>query len=115
MSAKLTISNQDRTSEYVAVLDGKDAALLYPLQTAEIEIEAGQHELTFREGEEAEIPGSCKPICFNIPDNKTFSMKVITNLLSIQILDAQGNLLNGRHGFLCGYVDEGVYVENPIA
>jgi hypothetical protein len=114
VTSKLTITNQDHSCEYIAVLNDSEAATLFPLQTETLEIESGQYELSFRESDAAEVPGSCKPISFTIAEGKTLPLNVATKLFTILILDSQGNQLNGKHGFLCGQVADGVYVENPI-
>jgi hypothetical protein len=41
-------------------------------------------------------------------------LKILTEDFSIRIYDEQGTHLNGKRGFLCGQVGDGVHVENPI-
>ena len=115
MAAQIIIDNISRTYEYVVLLNGNEIERVFPLKTVELTVPPGHHEITFRDSDpEADLPSSCKPICFEIADNKVLRLQVDTKNLVIRISDTAGTHLNGQHGFLCGKVSGGVYVENPI-
>lgn len=115
MAARIIIENVSRNYEYVAILNGNEIGRVFPLKTIEYTVLPGHHEITFRDSDpEADLPSSCKPICFEMADNKILHLQVDTKNLLIWISDMAGTHLNGQHGFLCGKVSGGVYVENPI-
>ena len=114
MASKLIINNQSRTHDYRVLLDGTDAGDVFPLRNVAIDVPPGEHELSFSEVGESDLPTSCKPIHMTIKDEKTLELYVSTKHFSIQIHDHQGTLLNGKHGFLCGRICDGVHIDNPI-
>lgn len=114
MASKLIIHNQSRTHDYRVVLDGTDAGDVFPLRSIAIDVAPGEHQLSFREVGENNLPTACKPIHMTIEDEKTLELSVSTKHFSIQIHDHQDTLLNGRHGFLCGRICDGVRIDNTI-
>jgi len=114
MAAKLIISNQDRYDEYVLLIDGADSAEVFPLGSVTLEIPPGMHTVSFRSKAESELPLTCKPIRVTLKAGATLSLQVKTQNLTIRIYDSPECQLNAQHGFLCGRVADGVYVENPI-
>jgi hypothetical protein len=115
MSSILEVTNLDRYDEYRLVLNRKDSVEVFPLKSVTAEILPGEYDLSFRRVSEEEIPSTCKPIRIVIQDGKALSLQVMTQNLAIKIFDGEGNHLNGRYGFLCGKLADGVYCENPIA
>jgi hypothetical protein len=114
MASKLIIHNQSRTHDYRVVLDSTDAGDVFPLRSIAIDVPPGEHQLSFREVGENDLPTACKPIHMTIEDEKTLELSVSTKHFSIQIHDRQDTLLNGRHGFLCGRICDGVRIDNTI-
>jgi hypothetical protein len=114
MASKLIINNQSRTNDYRVILNGADAGDVFPLRSVAIDVPPGEHELSFREVGESDLPTACKPIHMIIENEKTLELSVSTKHFSIQIHDHQGTLLNGKHGFLCGRICDGVRIDNPI-
>jgi hypothetical protein len=115
MSSKLIVTNLSRIHEYQVILNGRIADEVFPLQSVTVEIPPGEYALSFKESEEAELPTMCKSIDMVVEEGKEFQLSVTTKNFSIQIYDGQGTQLNGKSGFLCGYVADGVHVDNPIA
>ena len=114
MTAKLTVTNSSRTHEYAIVLNGENRGEVFPLKATTIEIPPGGYELGFKDIDAGDLPTLCKPIHMTIDDAITLELRVVTKNFSIQIYDSAGTHLNGKHGFLCGRVCEGVRIENPI-
>ena len=114
MGAELTITNLSRHFSYKILLDGREDGELFSLQTTSLEIEPGNHELSFKDSDTDNLPTNCKPIQITIADGRSLRLKILTEDFSIRIYDERGTHLNGKHGFLCGQVGEGVHVENPI-
>jgi hypothetical protein len=114
MSATIALTNLDRHYEYALILNGAQSAILPPLKRLSIDVPAGKYKLSFIAKSDDELPVECKPIQVTIQDKGTLSLQVNTVNLSVRILDAEGNQLNGKLGFLCGKCGDGVYVENPI-
>jgi hypothetical protein len=115
MAAQIIIDNVSRTYENAVILDGHEIGRISPLKTDTFIVGPGYHELSFKDSDpDADLPSSCKPICFEIADDNILHVRIDTVNLVIRISDQAGTHLNGQHGFLCGRVS-GVYVENPIA
>ena len=114
MASELTITNLSRHFSYTILLDGHESGEIFSLQTATLTIEPGMHELSFKDSNTDNLPTNCKPIQITIADGKTLNLKVATDDFSIKIYDEQGTHLNGKRGFLCGQICEGVRIENPI-
>ena len=114
MTCQMVITNLSRYYDYTLVLNGRDVMEAAPLRTASIDIEAGQYEVSFKAKPALDLPGVCKPIHVSIEDGNTLRLQVDTRHVAIEVYDEQGTLLNGKHGFICGHVSEGVYVTNPI-
>ncbi|MGO9137617.1 MAG: hypothetical protein ACLP9S_19375 [Syntrophales bacterium] len=114
MGAELTITNLSRHFSYIILLDGSDDGELFSLQTTSLTIEPGRHELSFKDPDTDNLPTNCKPIQITIADGRSLHLKILTEDFSIRIYDEQGTHLNGKRGFLCGQVGDGVHVENPI-
>ena len=115
MASKLTITNISRHFNYTILFNGNENVEVLPLQTASLTIDPGKHELSFKDSDTDNLPTHCKPIQITIADGKTLNLKVLTEDFSIRIYDEQGTHLNGKRGFLCGQVGDGIYIENPIA
>jgi hypothetical protein len=115
MASKLTITNLSRHFNYTILLDGKESGGIFPLQTASLTIDPGKLELSFKDSDTDNLPTHCKPIQITIADGKTLNLKVLTEDFSIRMYDEQGIHLNGKRGFLCGQVADGIHIENPIA
>ncbi len=114
MAAKINITSLDRYDEYVLLIDGEDKADVFPLASVTVEIPPGTHTVSFRSKAETELPLTCKSIRVTLKDGAALSLQVMTQNLSIRIFDTPECQLNAEHGFLCGRVSDGVYVENPI-
>ena len=114
MGAELSITNLSRHFTYVILLDHEERGEVFSLETTKLAIEPGKHELSFRDSDINNLPTNCKPIQMTIADGKALRLKVLTEDFSIRIYDEQGTHLNGKRGFLCGQVGEGIHVENPI-
>ena len=114
MGAELTITNLSRHFSYTILLDGHEDGELFSLQTASLKIEPGKHELSFKDSDADNLPTNCKPIQITIADGRSLHLKILTEDFSIRVYDEQGTHLNGKRGFLCGQVGNGVHVENPI-
>ena len=114
MGAELTITNLSRHFSYTILLDGHENGELFSLQTTSLKIEPGKHELSFKDSDADNLPTNCKPIQITIADGRSLHLKILTEDFSIRIYDEQGTHLNGKRGFLCGQVSNGVHVENPI-
>jgi len=114
MASELTITNLSRHFSYVILLDGHEKGEVFSLQTTTLTIDSGKHELSFKDSDTDNLPTNCKPIQITIADGKSLPLKVLTEDFSIRIYDEKGTHLNGKRGFLCGKVCEGVYIENPI-
>lgn len=115
MSSKLIITNLSRLFNYTIFLDGSAMGEVSPLAPVTITIEPGNYELSFKDSDVDNLPTNCKPICIIIEDGKTLHLNVTTEDFSIRIYDEQGTHLNGKRGFLCGKIAEGIRIENPIA
>lgn len=114
MAAQFAITNENKTDDYQFILNGEIKGFVASLAREIFEVEPGVYEVSFEEGDQADIPTSCKPIQVTIEDGRELRLRVLTNLFTIEILDEEGTILNGKHGFLCGHMGEGVYVENTI-
>jgi hypothetical protein len=114
MAAQFAITNENRTEDYQLILNGQVKGVVVSLASEVFDLEPGAYDLSFAESNEAEIPTACKPIRVTIEDGRELRLRVLTKLFTIEILDEEGTILNGKHGFLCGHMGEGVYVENTI-
>ncbi len=112
--SRLVVTNLSRTYDYTLTMNGKDVLNVAPLRTAETDIDAGEYDLAVSARQHDEIPGTCKPIHVTIGIDKTLRLQVETRQFAIEIYDEGGTLLNGKRGFVCGRVGDGVYVTNPI-
>ncbi len=115
MASKLTITNLSRHFNYTILFDGNENGEVFSLQTATLIIDPGKLELSLKDSDTDNLPTHCKPIQITIADGKTLNLKVLTEDFSIRIYDEQGTHLNGKRGFLCGQVGDGIHIENPIA
>jgi hypothetical protein len=114
MASRIEVSNLSRMDDYTLLLNGQHRGVVRPLQSGEIDVEAGEYELSVKGENEEGLPSACKPITLKIDDGRSVRLGVEARNLSIGIYDESGTQLNGTHGFLCGSIAEGVYVENPI-
>ena len=115
MASELTITNLSRHFSYVILFDGHEKGEVFSLQTTTLTIDSGKHELSFKDSDTDNLPTKCRPIQITIADGKSLSLKVLTEDFSIRIHDEQGTHINGKRGFLCGQVCDGVHIENPIS
>ena len=114
MASKVSITNLSRHFNYNILLNGNESGGIFPLQTTSLTIDPGKHELSFKDSDTDNLPTHCKPIQITIVDGKILNLKVLTEDFSIRIYDEQGTHLNGKRGFLCGQVADGIHIENPI-
>jgi hypothetical protein len=115
MASEIIIENLSRHFNYTIFLNGCIAGEVFPLKTHSITVEAGKYELSFKDSDADNIPTNCKPIQITLADGKTLDLKVTTEDFSIRIYGEHGTHLNGKRGFLCGYIADGIHIENPIA
>ena len=115
MASKIIFSNLSRTDDYTILLNGQDRGTVLPLKTNTIDVEPGKYELNISGSNEEGLPSMCKPIQVKIGDGKTVHLKIVAQHFAIGIFDEKGTQLNDKHGFLCGYVADGVHIDNPIS
>jgi hypothetical protein len=114
MTSRIVVSNLSRIDDYTLLLNDRPRGTVHPLKSDEINVEAGQYELSVKGENEEGLPNECKPIVLKIDDGRTVRLSIEAKNLSIGIYDGNGTQLNAVHGFLCGFIASGVYVENPI-
>ena len=114
MASEIIIENLSRHFNYTILLNGCNSGEVFPLKTHSITVDAGQYELSFKDSDADNLPTNCKPIQITLADGKTLHLKVTTEDFSIRIYDEPGTHLNGKRGFLCGYIADGIHIENPI-
>jgi hypothetical protein len=115
MASKIIFSNLSRNDDYTILLNGQVSGTVLPLQTNTIDLEPGEYELFVKGSNEEGLPSMCKPIQMTMADGKTVHLNIEARHFAIGIYDEQGTLLNGKSGFLCGSVADGVYIDNPIS
>jgi hypothetical protein len=115
MASKIIFSNISRNDDYTILLNGQDRGTVLPLKTITIDVEPGEYELDVKGSNEEGLPSMCKPIHVRIGDGKTVHLKIVAQHFAIGIFDEEGKQLNDKHGFLCGYVADGVHIDNPIS
>lgn len=114
MAARFAITNENKTEDCLFILNGEIKGGIAALASEGFDVEPGAYDVYFAESNDAEIPTSCKPIRVTIEDDRELRLRVLTKLFTTEILDEEGTILNGKHGFLCGHMGEGVYIENTI-
>ncbi|MCX5848185.1 MAG: hypothetical protein NTW65_01865 [Deltaproteobacteria bacterium] len=115
MASKIIFSNLSRNDDYTILLNGQIRDTILPLKTNTIDVEPGEYELDVKGSNEEGLPSMCKPIQVKIGDGKTVHLKIVAQHFAIGIFDEKGTQLNEKHGFLCGYVADGVHIDNPIS
>ena len=115
MASRIVVSNVSRTDDYTLILNGQPRVTVRPLKSGEISVEAGEYEFSVKGENEEGLPIVCKPIVIKIDDERTVRLNIEAKHLSIGIYDETGTQLNAVHGFLCGYIANGVHIDNPIA
>ena len=115
MASKIIFSNLSRSDDYTILLNGHAGVIITPLKTNTVDLEPGEYELSVQGSNEEGLPSMCKPIQVKMADNRTVHLKVDARNFAIGIYDDEGTQLNATHGFLCGTIADGVYVDNPIA
>ena len=115
MASKIIFSNLSRSDDYTILLNGHASGTITPLKTNTVDLEPGEYELSVQGSNEEGLPSMCKPIQVKMADNRTVHLKVDARNFAIGIYDDEGTQLNATHGFLCGTIADGVYVDNPIA
>jgi len=114
MTSEIAIENISRHFNYTIFLNGHEAGEVSPLKTRTITVVPGTHDLSFKDSDSENLPTSCKTIHIDIADGKSLPLKVTTKDFSIAIYDEHGTHLNGKRGFLCGKIADGIHIENPI-
>jgi hypothetical protein len=115
MASKMIFSNLSRNDDYTILLNGQIRGTVLPLKTITIDVEPGEYELDVKGSNEEGLPSMCKPICIRMKDGKSVHLKIVAQHFAIGIYDEKGTQLNDKHGFLCGYVADGVHIDNPIS
>jgi len=115
MASKIIFSNLSRSDDYTILLNGQERGTVLPLKTIMIDVEPGKYELYIKGSNEEGLPSMCKPIQVKMADCKTVHLKISARDFAIGIYDEKETQLNAKHGFLCGYVADGVHIDNPIA
>jgi hypothetical protein len=115
MASKIIFSNLSRNDDYTILLNGQNRGMVLPLKTITIDMEPGEYELDVKGSNEEGLPSMCKPIQIRIEDCKSVHLQIDAQHFAIGIYDEKGTQLNATHGFLCGYVADGVHVDNPIS
>lgn len=115
MASQIICSNLSRNDDYTILLNGQDLGTALPLKTITIDVEPGQYDLDVKSSNEEGLPSLCKPIQLKIGDGKTAHLQIVAEHFAIGIYDEKGTQLNAKHGFLCGNIDDGVHIENPIS
>ncbi len=115
MTSRIAVSNLSRADDYTLLLNGQPRITVHPLKSGEISVEAGEYELSVKGENEEGLPSACKPILMKIDDGRAVRFNIEARHLSIGIYDETGAQLNAVHGFLCGLIADGVYVDNPIS
>jgi len=115
MAAKIIFSNLSRNDDYTILLNGQERGTVLPLKTNTIDLEPGKYELYIKGSNEEGLPSMCKPIQVKIANCKTVHLQIVARDFAIGIYDEKGTRLNAKRGFLCGFVADGVHIDNPIA
>ncbi|MGB5217453.1 MAG: hypothetical protein WBN66_04045 [Smithella sp.] len=115
MASKIIFSNLSRNDDFTILINGQEAGKVLPLKTMTIDVEQGKYDLDVKGSNEEGLPSTCKPIQITIGEDKSVHLRLLAQHLAIGIFDEKGTQLNDKHGFLCGYVADGVRVENPIS
>ena len=115
MASKITFSNLSRNDDYTILLNGQIKDTILPLKNATIDVEPGEYELNVKGSNEEGLPSMCKPVQIRIKDEKSVHLKIVAEHFAIGIYDEKGTQLNDKRGFLCGYVADGVHIDNPIS
>jgi len=55
----------------------------------------------------------CNPVQITIADDKNVHLKIVALHFAIGIYDEKGKQLNDKDGVFCGYVADGVHIDNP--
>lgn len=113
MPSEIVITNANRHYNYTLILNEQAVKEIPLSETITVEIAPGKYELSFQESSEADLQSTCMSILVTIAHGKRLPLKVLTRNLSIQIYDRKDTLLNGKTGFLCGRIGDGIRIENP--
>jgi hypothetical protein len=113
MASQIIFSNLSRSDDYSILLNGQEVGKVLPLKTITIDVEEGRYELDVRGSNEEGLPSMCKPVQITIDDCKTVHLQIVAPHFAIGIYDEKGNQLNDHHGFTCGYIADGVHINNP--
>jgi hypothetical protein len=115
MASKIIFSNLSRNDDYTILLNGQEMDTILPLKTNTIDVEPGEYELAVKGSNEEGLPSMCKSIQVRIGDGKTVHLQIVAQNFAVGIYDEKGTQLNDKDGFLCGYVADGVHIDNLIA
>lgn len=113
MASKIVFSNLSRSDDYTILLNGQEAGKVLPLKTMTIEVEKGKYDLDVKGNNEEGLPSMCRPVQITMADNKTFHLQLVALHFAIGIYDEKGTQLNDHQGVLCGYIADGVHIDNP--
>jgi len=113
MASQIIFSNLSRSDDYSILLNGQEVGKVLPLKNITIDVEKGEYELDVRGSNEEGLPSMCKPIQIKIDDGKTIHLQIVAPHFAIGIYDEKGNQLNDNHDFICGYIADGVHINNP--
>jgi hypothetical protein len=114
MASEIIFSNLSRNDDYTILLNDQERVTVLPLKTSTIEVDPGEYDLYIKGSNEEGLPSMCKPIQLRLADSKTVHLQMVARDFTIGIFDEKGTQLNAKRGFLCGYVADGVHIDNPI-
>jgi len=115
MASKIIFSNLSRNDDYTISLNSQDMGTILPLKINTIDVEPGEYELDVKSSNEEGLPSMCKPIKIRMADCKTVHLQIVAQHFAIGIYDEKGTQLNDKNDFFCGYVADGVRINNLIS
>jgi hypothetical protein len=113
MASKIIFSNLSRNDDYTILLNGQDMGTIFPLKAITVDVENGRYELDVKGSNEEGLPSMCNPVQITIADGKNVHLKIVALHFAIGIYDEKGKQLNDKDGVFCGYVADGVHIDNP--
>ena len=113
MASKIVFSSLSRNDDYTIFLNGQDVGTLFPLKNITVEVEEGKYKLDVKGSNEEGLPSTCKPLQITIDNDKTVQIKIVALHFAIGIYDEKGTQLNDHNGTLCGYIADGVHIDDP--
>lgn len=113
MNSKIIFSNLSRNDDYTILLNGREMGTVLPLKNITVDVEEGKYKLDVKGSNEEGLPSTCKPVQIMIADSKTANIKIVALHFAIGIYDERGTQLNDHNGVRCGYIADGVHIDNP--